>query len=303
LDPYQTLGVSPTATDEEIKCAYRKLAKQYHPDINLGRADAESKFKEINTAHKLIETAALREKYQQEQFAEGAREKTGRPGPFYRETQTPGSRYSHAHAGDFEDIFSSIFGGRHQAGGIDIPGEDRAFTLEIDLRDAVMGAEKKISLQTGNSIFLKIPPATDTGSKLKLKGQGGPGIGKGQPGDAYVEIRVRPSDVFRRKGAHFFIEVPVTVDEVVNGAEIEVPTVEGLVKMKIPPGMDTAKKLCLKNKGFPDKNNKAGGNLLVELKVIMPQNQDQQFKDFIREWSQKNPYLARVTIDPKGGGG
>jgi DnaJ-class molecular chaperone len=303
MDPYQTLGVSPSATDEEIKYAYRKLAKQYHPDINLGAADAENKFKEINTAHKLIETAALREKYKQDQFAEGAQEKAGRSGPFYRETQTPGSRYSQAHAGDFEDIFSSLFGKRQQADGIDIPGEDYSFTLEIDLRDAVMGAEKKISLQTGKSILLKIPPATDTGSKLKLKGQGGPGFGKGQPGDAYIKIQVRPSEVFRREGSNFFIEVPVTIDEVINGAEIEVPTIEGPVKMKIPPGMDTAKKLSLKSKGFPDKNNKTGGNLLVELKVIMPQSQDQEFKDFIREWSRKNPYQARVPIDPKGGQG
>jgi len=303
MDPWQTLGVSPTATDEEIKCAYRKLAKQYHPDVNLGKTGVEDKFKEINSAYQLIENEVLREKYRQDQFASAAQKQAGRAGPFYRETQASGGRYSQAHAGDFEDIFSSFFGSGQQAGGIDIPGEDYAFTLEIDLRDAVMGAEKKISVQPGKTILLKIPPGSDTGSKLKLKGQGGPGFGKGQSGDAYVEIRVRPSEVFRREGANFFIEVPVTIDEVVNGSEIEVPTVEGPVRMKIPPGMDTAKKLCLKNKGFPNKNNQTGGNMLVELKVIMPQGQDQQFKDFIREWTLKNPYQARMPIDLKGGPG
>ncbi|MBF0544806.1 MAG: DnaJ domain-containing protein [Candidatus Riflebacteria bacterium] len=303
MDPYQTLGVSPTATDEEIKCAYRKLSKEYHPDVNLGKAGTESKFKEINAAYQLIKTEALREKYKQDQFFGVSQGQTGRSGPFYRETQTSESRYSHAHADDFEDILGSFFRGRKQSGHIDIPGEDYSFTLEIDLRDAVMGAEKEIRLQPGKSTLVKIPPGTDTGTKLKLQGQGGPGFGNGQPGDAYIEIRVRSSDVFRREGANFFIEVPVTIDEVVNGTEIEVPTVEGPVKMKIPPAMDTAKKLCLRNKGFPGKDNKTRGNLLVELKVIMPKLQDQQFKDFIREWTRKNPYQVRMPNDLKGGQG
>jgi DnaJ-class molecular chaperone len=301
FDPYKTLGVSPTATDKEIKHAYRKLAKQYHPDVNLGKHDAESKFKDISAAYKLIETEEMREKYKQGQFADGAQEQAGRAGPFYRETQTTGSRYSRAHAEDFQDIFSSFFGGREQGGSAGIPGEDYSFTLEIDLQEAVQGVEKKISLQPGKTIELKIPPGVDTGTKLRLKGQGGPGFGKGQPGDAYVEIKLRPSKVFCREGANLLIEVPVTIGEVVNGAEIEVPTVEGPVMMKIPPGMDTAKKLSLRNKGFPDKENKTRGDLLVELKVIMPPTQDQHFKDFIQDWVRKNPYTPRKQFDTRGG--
>lgn len=301
MDPYQILGVTPGATDEEIKTAYRRLARQFHPDVNLGKADAEQKFKEINGAYQLIQTAALREKHQQDQLGEAAREKAGRPGPFYRETQTPQSRYSQAYAGDFEDLLRSFVSGRRPSRGMDFPGEDCPFTLEIDLRDAVMGAEKKISLQPGKSVLLTIPPGTDSGTRLKLQGQGGPGFGKGRPGDAYIEIRVRPSDVFHRVGADFSIEIPVTIDEVVNGAEVEVPTVEGPVTMKIPPGMDTAKKLCLRNKGFPDRQGKTRGSLLVALKVIMPKEQDQPFKDFIRDWTRKNPYQVRLSNEQPGG--
>lgn len=303
LDPYQTLGVSPTATDEEIKTAFRKLAKHHHPDVNLGKADAERKFKEISTAYQLIETAELREKYKQAKFIDASQEPAGRPGPFYRETQSAGSRYSQAHAGDFQDILNSFFGGQERAGRMDIPGEDHSFTLEIELKDAVLGAEKQIRLQPGRTLQLKIPPGVDTGTKLKLKGQGGPGFGKGGPGDAYVEIKLRPSKVFRREGANLMIEVPVSIGEVVNGAEIKVPTVGGEVMMKIPPGMDTAKKLSLKNQGFPDKENKTRGDLLVELKVIMPLTQDRNFKDFIQTWVRKNPYNPRGQWDAKGGRG
>jgi DnaJ-class molecular chaperone len=301
LDPYKILGVAPTATDEEIKKAYRKLAKQHHPDVNPGKADAERKFKEISAAYRLIENEEAREKYRQGQFADSSQEQSARPGPFYRETQSTESRYSQAHDDDFQDIFSSFFGGRGKAGTMDIPGEDYSFTLEIDLQDAVQGVEKKISLKPGKPILVKIPPGVDTGTKLKLKGQGGPGIGKGTPGDAYVEIKLRPSNIFRREGANLLIELPVTIAEVVNGAEIKVPTVEGPVILKIPAGMDTAKKLSLKNKGFWEKETKQRGDLLVELKVIMPPIQDQPFKDFIQEWVRKNPYNPRSQYDKTGG--
>jgi DnaJ-class molecular chaperone len=301
LDPYKTLGVPPTATDKEIKNAYRKLAKQHHPDVNLGKADAERRFKEISEAYQLIETAELREKFKQGQYAEEARESAGPSRPFYHETQGTDNRYSQAHAEDFQDIFSSFFGGQGKTGNRDIPGEDYNFTLEIDLRDAVLGAEKEISLQPGKPIQLKIPAGVDTGTKLRLRGQGGPGFGQGKPGDAYVEIRLRPSEVFRREGADLFIELPVTLGEVVNGAEIPVPTVEGPVLMKIPVGMDTAKKLRLARQGFPDKENKKRGDLLVGLKVIMPPVQDQPFRDFIQAWSGKNPYNPRQPAAKTGG--
>ncbi len=303
LDPYKTLGVSQDATDEEIKNAYRKLAKKHHPDVNLGKADAAHQFKEISAAYKLIETKAMREKYKQGQFAGGAPDQAGRRGPFYRETQAAGNRYSQAHAQDFQDIFSSIFGGQAKANTIDIPGEDYLFTLEIDLQDAVLGCEKDINLKPGKPLLLKIPPGVDTGTKLRLAGQGGPGFGNGKPGDAYVEIKLRPSKIFRREGSNLLIEVPVSLGEVVNGAEIQVPTIEGRVMMKIPPGMDTAKKLSLRNKGFPDKENNHRGDLLVELKVIMPPTQDQNFKDFIQEWVRKNPYNPRKQFDMTGGRG
>jgi DnaJ-class molecular chaperone len=301
LDPYITLGVSPTATDEEIKNAYRKLAKQHHPDVNLGKPDAERKFKEISAAYQLIETAEMREKFKQGRVSEEAREAAGRERPFYHETQGAGNRYSQAHAEDFEDIFSAFFSSQGKPGSPDIPGEDHAFTLEIDLAEAVSGAEKEISLQPGKPIQLKIPPGVDTGTKLRLRGQGGPGFGKGKPGDAYVEIKLRPSKIFQREGADLFLDVPVTLDEVVNGAQIHVPTLEGPVLLKIPVGMDTTKKLRLANKGFPDKETKKRGDLLVALKIIMPPVQDQAFKDFIQTWVRKNPYNPRKQFDSTGG--
>lgn len=301
LDPYKILGVTPNATDEEIKTAYRRLAKQHHPDVNLGKADAERKFKDLNEAFKLVENQTQREKFAQNQFAETARESAGRTGPFYRETQTGGGRYSRAHADDFQDIFSSFFGGAGKAGGTDIPGEDYAFTLEIEFSEAILGCEKQISLQPGKTIQLKVPPGVDDGTKLKLKGQGGPGFGKGGPGDAYVELKLRPSDIFRREGADLFIEVPVTLGEVVNGAEIKVPTIEGPVVMQIPPGMDTGKKLRLGGKGFPGKEKHKRGDLLVELRVMMPPAQDQAFKDFIQNWMSLHPYNPRKRFDETGG--
>jgi len=297
IDPYATLGVPKTASEDEIKKAFRKLAKKYHPDLNPGNKESEHKFKEINEAYGMIGTREAREKYERgETINENMyRDASGsRSGPFYRDFQDGSGRYTYYYEGDADDILSSLFGGMGgKAGGFDIDGQDRVYTMEIDLTDAVHGAEREIVMPDGKRLKVKIPPGIEEGAKLRFKGQGGAGHGKGEPGDAYVAISIRPSDMFRLAGKDIETDVSITLDEAVNGAKINVPTIDGTVLLTIPAGVNTGAKLRIKNKGMPAHGGKERGDQIVNLKVVLPENVDSQFRDFIKNWSQSHPYNPR----------
>jgi DnaJ-class molecular chaperone len=293
MDPYEILGVSKTASDDDIKRAYRNLAKKYHPDLNPNNKEAEQKFKKISVAYSLIETKEAREKFEKGQFDEQAADARFRSGPFYRESQENGGRYTNYYEGDNEDIlnaFFSKFTGKN--GQTDLPGQDHLYKMDIDLKDAVLGAEREILLE-GTKLKVKIPAGIAEGTKLKFKEQGGHGIGKGKRGDAYVEISFKSSDNFKKNGSDVEIEIPINIDEAVNGSKIEAPAIDGLVFITIPPGSNTGTKLRLKGKGLPHQHGNGRGDQIIILKVMLPPKTDSDFNAFIKRWSADHSYNPR----------
>ncbi len=279
-DPYELLGVAKTATLDEIKKAYRKLAKKYHPDINPGNKEAEKKFKEFSHAFDLIGTEEARAKFDRGETEEQQRQQYER---YYRDTQGPQSRYSQSFDEDInmEDILSQMFGRSSRK-----PREE-LYQMEIDLRESVVGGEKVITLPSGKTLRVKIPAGIVEGKKLKFKGMGVQG------GDVYVQIIVRPDPRFRVEGHDLHTTVDVSFFEAALGGEISVPTIEANVLMKIPAGVSTDSKLRLKGKGLGHGDQR--GNLIVSLRVVMPKSIDPALKQGLQELAEKYAY------DPRGG--
>jgi DnaJ-class molecular chaperone len=293
MDPYEILGVSKNASDDDIKKAYRNLAKKYHPDLNPNNKASEQKFKKISVAYSLIGTKEAREKFEKGQFDEQAAEAQSRSGPFYRESQENGGRYTNYYEGNNEDIFKTFFSefaGKN--GQIDLPGRDLHYKMEITLKDAVIGAEREIMLGD-TRLKVKIPAGITEGTKLKFNEQGGHGIGKGKRGDAYVEISFRSSDTFKKSGSDVEVEILISLDEAVNGSKIEAPTVEGSVFVTIPSGSNTGTKLRLKGKGLPHQHGGGRGDQIIILRVMLPPNTDPDFNAFIKRWSSEHTYNPR----------
>lgn len=315
IDPYVTLGVSKLATQDEIKAAYRNFAKKFHPDLNPGNKTAEAMFKDAASAYEQIGTPEERAKFdrgetpeqQQEQAqrsgSRNSRAYSGGAGPFYHETQQEGGRYSSSFGkgmgGEdfFENLFRSAGQGRsnYQTGGMaeDFAGEDHLYQMSVDFKDAILGAEREISLPTGKKLQLKIPPGVETGSKLRFKNQGAPGVGKGVAGDAYVELTIRPLPGFTRVGNNVETELSISFIEALLGAEIKVPTVDGTVMLKVPPGVTTHSRLRVVGKGVALKQ--ARGDQIVVLKVVMPATRNPDLEKAVREWGDKYSYNPRET--------
>lgn len=288
--PYQILGVAKTATQDEIKNAYRALAKKLHPDLNPGNKQAEKKFKDIASAYEKIGTAEERAKFdrgetEEQQAEEAARGyRGGGPqgrarNPFYYETQQNGGRYSSQFEGDFGegDFFENLF---HQARSRRSQPQDETYQMEIDFRDAILGAEKEIILGGKKKLRVKIPPGVETGKKLRFAGQGT------NSGDAYVEIRVKPSERFKRVGNNIEIEWPVGLAKAVLGGELEVPTVDGMVNLTVPSGVSSGAKLRVKGKGVPLAGDTRGDQIVI-LSIKLPKKIDPELKEAIRKWSER----------------
>jgi DnaJ-class molecular chaperone len=271
-DPYQVLGVSKTATQDEIKNAYRSLAKKFHPDLNPGNKDAETRFKDISNAYALVGTAEERAKFDRGELNEEAARRAGAgAGPFYYETQR-GRR------GRYSSSFSDF--------GFEFPGEDEHYQMSVDLRDTILGAEREITLPSGRRLRVKIPPGVTSGKKLRFAGLGGPGLG-GPPGDVYVEIQVREDPRFKQEGANLVIETPVSLTDAVFGGRVRVPTLEGQVELKVPPHSNTGTKLKLAGKGAYDRETGRRGDEIVVLKIKLPDEIDPELENALRDWQRK----------------
>ena len=310
--PYEILGVASSASQDEIKNAYRNLAKKLHPDLNPGNKDAEKKFKEINAAYELIGTPESRAKFDRGELDEAQGPSgagRGRPGqgPFYHETQRDGGRYSQSFGGMDDDLLRSIFGrmGGHGGEGSefsgDFPGQDTLYRMDVDFKDAILGAEREITLPSGKRLRVKIPRGVDSGAKLRFAGLGAPGSGKAPPGDAYVELNVKPSALFRRDGRDLEVELPISFAEAVLGAEVKVPTIDGSVLLKIKPGVSSGTRLRVAGKGVPMGDKR--GDQFVVLKILVPTSVDADLKQAMESWNKRQTFDPRAEwIGSKGGG-
>lgn len=302
-DPYEVLGVSKSASLEEIKKSYRKIAKKFHPDLNPGNKEAEKKFKAASHAFDQIGTAEARAKYdrgetdeqKQHQYDEYMKNQ-GQRQSFHRSQQN-GGRYSYSFGEDLggEDFFENLFGrarGGSQGHGVNLPGEDLTYKMDVEFREAALGGEKTITLPTGKSFQVKIPAGIESGKKLRFKGLGQPGFNQGPPGDAYIEIHVKDLDGFKRKGKDIEVEVPISFIEAITGGEIKVPTLEGEVMLSIPAGVSTGSKLRVKGKGAGQGDTR--GNQIVVLKVVTPKEVNPELKAAIENLKTQFDYNPRM---------
>lgn len=295
-DYYGLLGVGKTATEEEIKKAYRSLAKKYHPDLHPGDKAAETKFKEINEAYETLSDREKRRAYDlgERVMFEGAPEGwPGWRGPFggFERTNFDES------IGGIEDIFSEVFGGARKRG--PRKGKDIEYTLEIDFLHAIKGTEVELTLrraEAAEKVKVRIPPGVKDGSKVKVKAKGSPGAEGGPSGDLYIVTHVRPHAYFKRIDDDIYTDVPVTVSEAVLGAAIEVPTIDGFTRIKVPSGTQSGQKLRLKGKGAPSLGGGARGDAYVVLNIKMPPHVDETGKKLIAEFERTNPYEPRSGL-------
>ncbi len=306
-DLYSVLGVSRTASESEIKSAYRKLARKYHPDLNKDNKDAAEKFKEISAAYDILGDKEKRQKYDNNEI-----DADGRPtgfgagfgggegfndGSFYTYTSRGGRQgnpFGGAGGFDFssifgDDIFSQFGGASGQTfrGGSRRPrkGEDIAYNMPIDFLDAVRGSEQKVLIGS-KTVNVKVPAGSSDGQTLRLKGLGQPGAGGGENGDVLITLKVRAHPYFKAEGNDILIDLPISLKEAVLGAKVTVPTISGKVAVKIPPYSDSGEKLRLKGKGI--KSRTTTGDEIITLKVITSKTKNSELEKILQTLPDEN---------------
>ena len=293
-DPYAALGLTKTATDAEIKKAYKRIARESHPDLNPGDPKAEARFKAASSAHDLLKDPERRARFDRGEIDAQGHDKPERK--FYREyAEGPEATY-HTSRGfediDMSDVFSDLFGRRAKGGGgFSARGQDQHFTLEISFLDAVYGATQRLTLPGGGPLEVTIPQGVQDGQTIRLRGKGAPGFGEGPPGDALVTITVAPHPTFRREGDDIEIELPITFDEAVLGGKVETPTIDGKVALTIPKGATTGQMLRLRGRGV--KRGDRRGDQRVRLKIVAPPEIDSALSAFFEDWRKTHAYDPR----------
>jgi len=297
-DPYETLGVAKTASADDIQKAYRKLAKKLHPDLNPGDKSAEEKFKEASAAYDLLGDAEKRGRYDRGEIDASGAEKPQPQRRYYRDFAESGQGAGQGFQSGFgdldEDVLAEIFGRRGAS--MKMRGGDVRYHLAVDFLSAVNGAKPQLALPDGSEITVTIPPGTRDGQILRLKGKGRPGYNGGEPGDALIEIEVRPHPLFKREDDNIRIELPVSLSEAVLGGKVKTPTPTGDVMLSIPKGANTGTVLRLKGKGVP-KVDGSHGDQYVTLKVMLPEKPDPELEEFIARWSRTQAYDPRRAME------
>ena len=298
-DPYTELGVARGAKADDVRKAFRKLAKELHPDKNPGNAKAEERFKRVSAAFDILGEEEKRKKFDRGEIDADGREvmrgfNGGGGDPFGR----GGSGAQGGFGGNFEgvdlnDIFGEILGGRGGGRGFGGParGQDVRAKVEIDLEDAIQGGRKRIAFADGRTIDVNIPKGAIDGQMLRLKGQGSPG--RAGPGDALIELTFKPHSVFRREGDNLIMDLPVSVPDAVLGAKVEAQTPDGPVSLTVPAGANGGQTLRLKGRGLPTGRANTRGDLLAKIQIVLPEAPDAQLHAFAETWRAERPYTPR----------
>jgi DnaJ-class molecular chaperone len=300
-DPYDVLGVRRGDSDETIRKAYRKLAKKHHPDLNPGKPEALERFKTINAANDLLSDPEKRARFDRGEIdAEGHE---AAPRGFWREhadAAGAGGGSGNAGAGgftaeDLESLFGQAFrGGRSGEDAFATAtrrGGDVQYSLTVDFLDAARGAVRRLTLPDGQTLDVTIPAGLRDGHVLRLRGKGRPGRNGGPAGDALVEISVAPHSYFRREGDDIVLRLPVTLQEAVLGAAVDVPTLQGKVRVTVPANSANGQRLRLKGRGI------AAGHQYVELEVVLPRQNEPALTEFLRGWKPLHPLNPRAGLE------
>ncbi|MBI0066378.1 DnaJ domain-containing protein [Commensalibacter sp. M0134] len=304
LDPYTILGISKTASQDEIRKAYRKLAKKYHPDLNPGNKEAEDKFKAISVANELLSDPEKRARFDRGEIDIHGQEQ-GFPGggagyrhyadgaQGFRYSQGEGMHGNQFSEDDLQDILNRFggggwggFSGRGFSQGRSSrgpqKGQDRRYSLKISFLDAVNGTTSRITLPEGGTLDVKIPPGIDDGQTLRLRGKGDPGFQNGSAGDALITIQVMPHAYFKRDGQDIRMTWPVDLKTAVLGGKLTVPTPTGEVALNVPAHSDSGTVLRLRGRGIPSRKNLEAGNLYVTLQITIGKV-DPALEEFLRK--------------------
>ena len=301
-DYYKTLGVSRNASQDEIRKAYKKLARENHPDVKPGDEAAAERFKEAAEAYDVLGDEDKRKKY--DQFGEAYQYAgKGGGGPFPGGFQGTGPiDLGDLFGGqvDLGDILGGAFGGGGQAKPLPLPGRDVQSNIDVPFQMAATGGSYDVSIQRDGRVErleVKIPPGVKTGSVVRLAEEGEAGRNGGKPGDLLITVRVGPHPYFRRDGNDVIFDLPVTVAEAVLGAKVDVPTLtEGQVTLTVPPGSSSGTKLRLRGKGFPDLKTKQPGDQYAVIKIVVPGSIDDAAAEHLRSFDQAAPVSPRMGL-------
>jgi DnaJ-class molecular chaperone len=275
-DYYSILGVARNASEREIKQAYRRLARQYHPDVNPGDKSAEARFKEINEAYEVLSDKEKRQKY--DQFGDQWQ------APAWDFSQG-GTRVYFGEA-DLDSLFDDLLQGfRSSRQAQPRRGRDIEYPVAVTLEEAYHGTTRTISRGDGECLEVKIPPGVRDGSRVRLADKGGQGYGGGR-GDLYLVISVKPHPLFERRGNNLYVGVVVPLVVAMLGGEVEVPTLKGKLALKIPPETQNGRIFRLAGQGMPHLGNSSQGDLLAKVKVVLPANLTQQEKELFKQLGQ-----------------
>ena len=301
-DPYASLGLKKTATDAEIKAAFRKLTRKLHPDLHPGDAKAEEAFKEISVANDLLGDPEKRRRFDAGEIDASGAEVPARQ--FYRDyAQQPGTGYrpnARAEAPDMDDFFADFMrsGGQSRAQG-QMRGADARYSLQVRFLDAARGAKLPITLPDGSTLTVTLPAGCEDGQTLRLRGKGGAGHGDAPAGDALVTISVAPHPVYSRIGDDIFITLPITLDEAVLGGKVTAPTLGGAVSVTIPKGASSGQTLRLRGRGVV-RAGAAKGDQLIDLRIVAPPVIDADLADFMQNWRKSHAYDPRKAMFEEG---